>query len=164
LDSKYRGADGHDDTGRFIPYVYRGSSGIALSPLAGYEEEGTGDYYLLPKETLEETIVDPFLYPLNGEDKLMTSIVLPLTSGGRFVGIVGMDILVDTLIEQNQRREAVPYRLHVYHGIPRERYFTTRRATLWGRRFIPSSGRRGRACKSCFGDGREGSTSTRFPS
>ncbi len=100
LDSKYVGADGHDDTGRFIPYVYRDSSGSALSPLTSYEEEGTGDYYLIPKRTGEETIVDPFLYPLNGEDKLMTSIVLPLVNGGRFVGIVGMDILVETLIEQ----------------------------------------------------------------
>lgn len=100
LDSKYVAADGHDETGRFIPYVYRDSSRTALAPLTGYEEEGVGDYYLIPKNTGVEAIVDPYLYPVNGEDKFMSSIVLPLKSNGQFVGIVGMDILVDTLIEQ----------------------------------------------------------------
>jgi methyl-accepting chemotaxis protein len=99
-DSIYAGTEGHDETGRFIPYVYRESSEIAVTPLTGYEEAGIGDYYLVPKSTGEETIVDPFLYPLNGEDIFMSSIVLPLTGNGKFVGIVGMDILVDTLMEE----------------------------------------------------------------
>ncbi|HWQ50297.1 MAG TPA: methyl-accepting chemotaxis protein [Terriglobales bacterium] len=98
-DAQYAGSPVHDGTGRFIPYVYRGDSGIAMEALSGYEEAGVGDYYLLPKTTLEENIVDPFLYPVNGEDMYMCSMVVPLFQEGQFVGIVGMDILVDNLVD-----------------------------------------------------------------
>jgi methyl-accepting chemotaxis protein len=100
MDSAYAGKDGYDKTGRFIPYIYRDSSGVSVIPLEGYEEEGLGDYYLLPKNTLEEAVLDPFIYNVDGEDMFMTSITSPLVLDGKFVGIVGVDILVDTLIDQ----------------------------------------------------------------
>jgi methyl-accepting chemotaxis protein len=98
-DAQYAGTPGHDDTGRFIPYAYRGDSGIAVEALAGYEEAGVGDYYLIPKNTLEESIIDPFIYTVNGVDQYMSSMVVPLIQNGSFVGIVGMDILIDNLID-----------------------------------------------------------------
>jgi methyl-accepting chemotaxis protein len=98
-DAQYAGKPGHDDTGRFIPYAYRGESGITVEALTGYKEEGVGDYYLVPKNTVKESIIDPFVYPVNGVDKYMSSMVVPLTQNGKFVGIVGMDILIDNLVD-----------------------------------------------------------------
>ncbi|MGE4353209.1 MAG: methyl-accepting chemotaxis protein [Oscillospiraceae bacterium] len=98
-DAQYAGRSGYDDTGRFIPYVYRDGSGISVEALAGYEEAGVGDYYLVPKSTLGETIIDPFTYTVNGEEQYMSSMVVPLVRNGQFVGIVGMDILINNLTE-----------------------------------------------------------------
>ena len=98
MDVANAGTPGHDETGRFIPYVHRSDSGIQAEPLTGYTEEGTGDYYLLPKNTLKECILDPFTYKVNGKDEYMASMVVPLVKNNEFVGIVGMDVLVDTLI------------------------------------------------------------------
>ncbi len=99
MDAQYAGKPGYDSTGRFIPYVRRDGTSIVVEALAGYEEEGVGDYYLVPKNTLQESIIDPFVYPVNGVDMYMSSMVVPLVRNGGFVGIVGMDILIDSLVE-----------------------------------------------------------------
>ena len=101
-DKQYAGKESHDETGRFAPYSHRSDEGIITEALTGYTEEGLGDYYLIPKATLSETILDPYYFPVNGKDMFMTSIVVPLLSTGQFVGIVGMDILVDKLISDIQ--------------------------------------------------------------
>ena len=98
MDVVNAGKPGHDETGRFIPYIHRSDSGIQVEALTGYTEEGAGDYYLLPKNTLKECILDPFTYQVNGKDEYMASMVVPLVKNDEFVGIVGMDVLVDTLI------------------------------------------------------------------
>jgi methyl-accepting chemotaxis protein len=91
-----------DTTGRFIPYVVRDttSAGIHVEPLAAYDKEGDGDYYLVPKKTLKPAIIDPYVYETGGVKQFMTSMVVPILIDGRFQGIVGMDILVDTLISE----------------------------------------------------------------
>ncbi|MPM08595.1 hypothetical protein SDC9_54909 [bioreactor metagenome] len=98
-DASYAGKPGYDSTGRFIPYVFRGDAGIMTEGLTGYEQEGVGDYYLIPKSTGQENIIDPFIYTVNGVDQYMSSMVVPLVRDGEFVGIVGMDILIDDLVK-----------------------------------------------------------------
>lgn len=98
-DASYAGKQGYDSTGRFIPYVFRGDAGIMIEGLTGYEQEGVGDYYLIPKSTGQENIIDPFSYTVNGVDQYMSSMVVPLMRDGEFVGIVGMDILIDELVK-----------------------------------------------------------------
>ena len=71
MDRGYKDDDGHDATGRFIPYWSRNEAGeIVLDPLLDYDKEGPGDYYQLPKKTLKECIIDPYLYPVQGKDTL----------------------------------------------------------------------------------------------
>jgi methyl-accepting chemotaxis protein len=91
-DSLYKGSLGHDETGRFIPYWVRSGNEIIVEPLMGYEEEGAGDYYLIPKRTLQEQIIDPYLYPIDGVDVLLTSLVVPIIVDGEFLGIAGVDM------------------------------------------------------------------------
>jgi len=103
MDSKYRNTDGHDETGRFIPYWYKSNGEIALEPLVDYDQPGAGDYYLIAQRTGEEVVMDPFIYEVGGKPVLMTSLVVPIKNNGKVVGVAGIDIdigKIQSLIER----------------------------------------------------------------
>ena len=58
MDATFKGTQGHDDTGRFIPYWNRGSGDITQEALVDYDQPGSGDYYLLARDRGQEIIVD----------------------------------------------------------------------------------------------------------
>lgn len=98
MDRGYMNDAVHDATGRFIPYWNRDSTGkIAGEPLLDYDKEGAGDYYQLPKKTRNENIIDPYVYPVQGKDTLITSLVVPIIAEGAFYGIAGIDLKLDFL-------------------------------------------------------------------
>lgn len=107
LDAKYVNTPGSDATGRYISNFSRGSGQVRLEPNVDYEKEGTGDYYLLARKTHKETIVNPYLYPVDGKPTLITSITVPILIDGRFVGTVGADISLEQL--QKQISEITPF-------------------------------------------------------
>lgn len=86
-----------DKTGRFLPYVVRQDGKIALEPLVDYETPGAGDYYLLARKTGQMQLIEPYEYETGGKKVLMTSIVVPLMVGGKFIGVVGVDYTLDRL-------------------------------------------------------------------
>ncbi|MDR2028617.1 MAG: methyl-accepting chemotaxis protein [Treponema sp.] len=92
LDAQFVNTEGTDRTGRFIPYWFRTSRGIALQPLVNYEVPGAGDYYLIPKRTGKETLVDPYSYEVEGREILMTTVAMPIKNKDRFVGTMSIDI------------------------------------------------------------------------
>lgn len=96
-DSLYINTTGHDKTGRFIPYWVRVNGEVSVEPLVEYETPGTGNYYLLPKKTATETVLDPYLYPIGGKEVLMMSVVVPIIKNNQFLGITGSDISLDWL-------------------------------------------------------------------
>jgi methyl-accepting chemotaxis protein len=85
----------NDSTGRFVSYWNRGSGSIAVEPLIDYEKPGANDWYDIPRRTGRTTLVEPYLYKVGGKDMLITSLVTPIKVQGRFVGIVGVDLLLD---------------------------------------------------------------------
>ncbi|MEI7846317.1 MAG: methyl-accepting chemotaxis protein [Chloroflexota bacterium] len=90
-DAKYVNTSGSDGTGRFIPYWNRLTGKITLDPLLDYE---TSDYYLVPKKTLANSVIEPYLY----EGVLMTSYISPITDpAGKFLGITGVDVSLNNL-------------------------------------------------------------------
>jgi methyl-accepting chemotaxis protein len=91
-DSQYAGKPMHDATGRYIPYWNRGSGSAAVEPLTDYEKPGPGDYYLLAKHSGDETLIEPYIYKVNGKDVLMTSVAVPILVDGKFLGVAGVDI------------------------------------------------------------------------
>ncbi|WP_375773530.1 methyl-accepting chemotaxis protein [Archangium gephyra] len=107
LDAKYVNTPGTDATGRYISNWSRGSGRVELEPNVDYEEEGTGDYYLLARKTRRETIVNPYLYPVGGKPTLITSVTVPILLDGRFVGTVGADISLEQI--QKQVSEITPF-------------------------------------------------------
>ena len=106
-DADFTGKPSHDDTGRYIPYWNRGAGKIQVQPLGKYETDGVGDYYLLPKRSGKETIMEPQSYKVGGKDTMLTSLVVPITLEGKFVGVVGVDIATDSF--QQQVSKTHPY-------------------------------------------------------
>jgi len=98
-DGQHIGQPGHDQTGRYIPYWNRGSGSIQLEPLVDYEKPGAGDYYLLPKQTGKNVLVEPYVYAVAGKDTLITSMVVPILDNGKFLGVAGVDIALASLQE-----------------------------------------------------------------
>ncbi|MCD4736167.1 MAG: hypothetical protein K8R53_09000, partial [Bacteroidales bacterium] len=91
-DAEFVGQEGHDHTGRFIPYWNRGAGKIIVEPLADYDQPGSGDYYLTSQSTGNETILDPYYYSIGGKKMLITSVVAPIKHNGKVIGVAGIDI------------------------------------------------------------------------
>lgn len=62
-----------------------------------YETPGSGDYYLLPRQRQKEVIIEPYIYPYNGVDVMLTSIAAPIIRDGKFQGSVTSDFSLETL-------------------------------------------------------------------
>ena len=96
-DSEFTHQPGHDASGRYVPYWNRGSASVSVEPLMDYDKTGVGDFYQLAKASGQETVMEPFVYPVAGKNVLMTSLVVPIQIHGRFVGVVGVDIALSSL-------------------------------------------------------------------
>ena len=54
--------------------------------VSGYDDKtAAGDWHSVPKRTLKPTIVDPYVYPVNGVNVLMTTVATPMIVNGRFI-------------------------------------------------------------------------------
>ncbi len=92
-------ARGSDAMGRFMPYVTRNERGFTVALLEGLEDTRrdendvrVGEYYLCSKESGKSCVIDPYLYPVDGQQVLLTSLVAPIKQDGNFIGISGVDI------------------------------------------------------------------------
>ncbi len=96
----YENLEGHDFTGRFIPYWFRNSLGeLSLHPQTHYtslikDDNGVrqGEYYLAPRERREECLIDPFIKKIDGETVWCTSLVSPIIVDQEFYGVAGVDL------------------------------------------------------------------------
>ncbi|MGL3605031.1 methyl-accepting chemotaxis protein [Rhizobium sp. G187] len=91
-DADFAGKPMHDQTGRFLPYVYRSAGTIKSDVLVDYDKPGAGDYYILPVTTGKDVLLEPYVYPVDGKDVLMTTISVPMIENGKTLGYVGADI------------------------------------------------------------------------
>ncbi|MDG6244952.1 MAG: histidine kinase dimerization/phosphoacceptor domain -containing protein [Methanolobus sp.] len=91
-DGEFIGLEGHDSTGRFIPYWNKINGPITLDPLLDYE---TLDYYQLPKKTEDQVLTEPYYY----EGVFIVSYVSPIMEEGEFIGIGGVDVSLNYMDE-----------------------------------------------------------------
>ncbi|ELY2039415.1 methyl-accepting chemotaxis protein [Enterobacter cloacae complex sp. RIVM_C039474] len=97
-DATFAGQSGEDPAGRYARYVDRDATGKpALHLLTDIETPGSGDYYLLPKQRQKDVIIEPYIYPYNGVDLMLTSIAAPIMREGQFLGSVTSDFSLATL-------------------------------------------------------------------
>ncbi|WP_242657705.1 methyl-accepting chemotaxis protein, partial [Enterobacter roggenkampii] len=94
----FAGQSGEDPAGRYARYVDRDATGKpTLHLLTDIETPGSGDYYLLPKQRHKDVIIEPYIYPYNGVDVMLTSIAAPIMRDGQFLGSVTSDFSLATL-------------------------------------------------------------------
>lgn len=106
-DQDYINTATSDETGRFIPYYFKSEGEIASEPLMDYETPGAGDYYLLARDSGEETIIDPYSYEIGGKQTMITSVAVPIRYNDQVVGVAGVDVELDYL--QAMIQEIKPY-------------------------------------------------------
>ncbi|MDR2398141.1 MAG: hypothetical protein LBD74_05200 [Spirochaetaceae bacterium] len=94
MDAEYANTEGTDETGRFISYFIPtpGYNGVSLTALE-MSYDGVGDdFYTIPKRTGKETILEPYFFNVNGQQKFITSLIAPIKKHGMVIGVVGIDV------------------------------------------------------------------------
>jgi methyl-accepting chemotaxis protein len=98
LDRQYVNTKASDSSGRFISSWQRTDGKIVLAALMDYETNGAGDYYLLAKNSGQETILEPYIYEFSGQSVLLTSVAVPIkNTNGDVVGVTGIDLALSDL-------------------------------------------------------------------
>lgn len=108
-DALYANTEAHDASGRFITYWNRDASGkIRRQALVDYESQDKytngvrkGGWYLTPRETGKENVLDPFPYIIQGKTEWITTISAPIKENGKFLGVSGTDLRLDFLQERS---------------------------------------------------------------
>ncbi|MFL9608510.1 methyl-accepting chemotaxis protein [Methylobacillus sp. Pita2] len=106
-DNEFVNQPGTDATGRYLPYWNRGGGQVAVEALADYDVPGAGDYYLLARDSGEETLLEPYEYEIGGKKVLITSMVVPIRYKGAVVGVAGVDMLLSEF--QQRIAEVKPF-------------------------------------------------------
>ncbi|BCS94419.1 chemotaxis protein [Desulfoluna limicola] len=98
-DADYAGTPHHDDSGRYIPYIFRTGGALTVDQLRDYMIPETNNYYAIPQSTGKEYITPPTVYHIGetGMDVVLTSMVTPVKHGGKTLGVVGLDIELKSL-------------------------------------------------------------------
>ena len=96
-DAEFVNKPNHDATGRYVPYWVRSGGQIIVTPLVDYDKAGAGDYYQLPFKAQKPVVIEPYSYAVDGKDVMMTTLSAPVTIDGKQLGIVGIDLALDTL-------------------------------------------------------------------
>ncbi|WP_193188518.1 methyl-accepting chemotaxis protein [Nisaea sediminum] len=101
-DDAYKGkAPINDKDGRMVPYFYNKSGGgVGIEELVMTIEAGIEGWYLAPLNKNRTMVVDPYIYPVEGKDVLMTTISVPIRKSGKAVGIATIDMDMTRLREE----------------------------------------------------------------
>lgn len=102
-DSSHRDQSDSDSAGRFMPSYFR-SDGMIKKEVSSIDESlPESAYYTTPKQTLKDTLVEPYHYAYeeNGKMYWETSISLPIIKNGQFLGVVGIDLNLDKIQKLN---------------------------------------------------------------
>jgi methyl-accepting chemotaxis protein len=98
LDNMYMNDVSSDGTGRFVPYWQWVDGEVVYTPLVDYETPGAGDYYLLARNSGQETIIEPFQYEMGGKMVLLTTVAVPVKDkSGNVVAVTGVDLTLEDL-------------------------------------------------------------------
>jgi methyl-accepting chemotaxis protein len=88
----------YDATGRHMPYWTKSANGsLHVDPIVFDPAPGANDWYDVPKKTGRVFFTEPYIYPVEGKDVLMASLVAPIMIGGKFQGTASADFTLTQL-------------------------------------------------------------------
>ncbi|WP_237029038.1 methyl-accepting chemotaxis protein [Phaeobacter porticola] len=90
------GPDGRNADGIFAAYWTKNDTGGLNFETFNVDPTDTSEWYRLPIDTGESVITEPYL---SNENRLLTSVSVPVTAKGQIVGVAGVDIVLDNLGE-----------------------------------------------------------------
>ncbi|HVJ44096.1 MAG TPA: methyl-accepting chemotaxis protein [Dongiaceae bacterium] len=94
------GSEGANPQGRFVPYIYPKDGGVQLDPMVALDSpKSDGDFYQIPFKSGEDTVLEPYIYPLAGKDTLLVSLATPVKVDGKVIGVIGVDISLNQMNE-----------------------------------------------------------------
>lgn len=104
MDIVFAGTKQHDQTGHFVPYVFRDNNEmVKVIPQSEYQnatanEKGIwhGEVYLKPREFKREYITNPHNHQIGDREVFLTSMAVPIIVEGRFLGVAGVDVSLET--------------------------------------------------------------------
>ncbi|NVJ54493.1 MAG: methyl-accepting chemotaxis protein [Campylobacteraceae bacterium] len=85
----------YSNNGEFSPYIIRDKEGITIQKGSDYNEEL--GWVKGPKEANKDFITKPYVFNIAGEDMLMTTVSMPLYKDGKYIGVIGAEVALDTL-------------------------------------------------------------------
>jgi len=96
-DKFYANKEHYDSTGNFAITYFRSNGVIKTEINSAIDYQA--DYYMVPKNSRQEMLVDPYEYKYRGDDKVFyeTSVVIPLIYNDIFNGVVAVDIDLSNL-------------------------------------------------------------------
>ncbi|MEX4004418.1 methyl-accepting chemotaxis protein [Paraburkholderia sp. EG285A] len=87
--------------GRYASAASRNSDGsIFIDHLASFDKPSDpagGAWYNAPKATGKPSVIEPYTYPIDGKDVLMTTVAVPIVVAGKFRGVVSVDFSLESL-------------------------------------------------------------------
>ncbi len=83
------------ETGRFDAYWVRGKSGLTFQ--SGSDSDVQEPYYVTSFRSGRGAVLEPYTDDIEGKPVLMTSVTYPIISGGRTIGVAGLDIGLNEL-------------------------------------------------------------------
>jgi methyl-accepting chemotaxis protein len=98
-DAEYAGKKPeYDDTGRYMPYWTRSAGNtFHVDPIVFDPAPGANDWYDIPKKSGKVFFTEPYIYPIEGKDVLMASLVAPIMIAGKFQGVASADFSLTQL-------------------------------------------------------------------
>ena len=87
-------AGGSNKLGQFTPYWVNNGGQLSLEPLdtgTDYEQP----FYQTSFKSGKAAIVEPYPYEVGGKTVSMTSVTFPVMSGGKMIGVAGLDLALD---------------------------------------------------------------------
>jgi methyl-accepting chemotaxis protein len=116
-----------NEKGRFALYWSQGEPGEFESESMTEEEltkttpgpsgAAYNAWYTCPRDTRKPCLLDPYFDEVNKQQVLMTSIALPIEQQGKVVGVIGMDISLNTLQGMAEKASAELYKGEVDFSI-----------------------------------------------